>query len=80
MVEDEQGKRDAELKRKKALIKEQAANLHLESTITGRTPIAIINGTVLGPGGVVNGFRIVTIHSQACVVEKDGVKLNLTME
>ena len=80
VVEDEKSKRDAELKRKEALIREQGAALHLESTITGRRPIAIINGTVLGPGGLINGFRIVEINSQACVVEKDGVRLNLTME
>ena len=80
VIEDEKTKRDAELKRKKELIRAQGAELHLESTITGRVPIAIINGTVLGPDGVLNGFRVVKIDSQACVVEKEGVRLNLTME
>ncbi|MDP6544729.1 MAG: hypothetical protein QGH60_12110 [Phycisphaerae bacterium] len=80
VVEDEKSKRDIELARKTKLIKEQGDKLHLESTITGRVPIAIINGTVLGVGGVINGFRVVKIDSQACVVEKEGVRLNLTME
>jgi len=80
VVEDEQDKQNAALRHKKELIREQAAELHLESTITGRVPIAIINGTVLGPDGVINGFRIVKIDSQACVVEKEGIRLNLTME
>ena len=80
VVENAQGRRDEELRRKRELIREQGAELHLESTITGRVPIAIINGTVLGPGGVIKGFRIVEIESQACVVEKDGIRLNLTME
>ena len=80
VVEDEQSKRDAEFRRKKELIREQGAELHLESTITGRVPIAIINGTVLGPDGVINGFRIVKIDSQACVLEKEGITLKLIME
>lgn len=80
VVEDEKTRRDAERKRREALIREQAAELHLESTITGKAPNAIINGSVLGRGGVISGFRIIEINSQACIVEKDGVKLNLTME
>ena len=80
VVEDEKSKRDAELRRKRELIREQGAELHLKSTITGRVPTAIINGTVLGLDGVINGFRIVKIESKVCVVEKEGITLNLTME
>jgi len=80
VIEDEKTKRAAELERRRVLVEEQAAKLHLESTIIGRTPIAIINGTVLGPGGMIDGFRIVKIDSQACVVEKDGFTLKLIME
>ena len=71
---------EAERRRKRERIQEQGAELHLEGIITGRVPIAIINGTVLGSGGVIKGFRIAEINSQACVVEKEGVVLNLTME
>ena len=81
VIKDTQEKRDAELlKRKREEIRQQGAALHLESTITGGRPIAIINGSVLGRDGVINGFRIVKVGSQTCIVEKDGVKLNLTME
>jgi hypothetical protein len=81
VIKDTQEKLDAELlKRKREEIRQQGAALHLESTITGGRPIAIINGSVLGRDGVINGFRIVKVGSQTCVVEKDGVKLNLTME
>jgi len=80
VAETEQNKREAELKRKKELIRKQGAELHLESMITGRVPIAIINGTVLGLDGAINGFRIVKIGSQVCVLEKEGFTITLTME
>jgi hypothetical protein len=80
VVKDEEAKRTAELKRKTERIRQEGAELHLEGAIIGRVPIAIINGSVLGPGGVINGFRIVKIESQTCVVEKEGIKLSLTME
>ena len=76
---DAQSERNDELKRKRLLVEKEALTLQLESTITGRVPIAIINGTVLGRGGVVKGFRVVEIGSQACVVEKNGVRLTLNM-
>jgi len=68
------------LKARKERIRREGALLDLESTITGSVPIAIINGAVLGRGGVISGFRVVKIESQACVVEKEGVQLNLTMK
>ena len=81
VIKDTQEIREAELlKRKREEIRQQGAALHLESTITGSRPIAIINCSVLGRDGVINGFRIIKVGSQTCVVEKDGVKLNLTME
>jgi len=80
VVENAETKRQAELKRKKALIEKQAAELHLESTITGRVPTAIINGHVLGLDGVINGFRIVKIGSKACQVKKDGITVDLIMK
>ncbi|MBC8373123.1 MAG: hypothetical protein ISS69_03065 [Phycisphaerae bacterium] len=80
VVETGQNKREAELERKKELIRKQGAELHLESMITGRVPIAIINGTVLGLDGAINGFRVVKIGSQVCVLEKEGFTVTLTME
>jgi hypothetical protein len=83
VVENAETKRQAELKRKKALIEKQAAELNLESTMTtmtGRPPTAIINGTVLGLDGVINGFRIVKIGSEACQVEKEGITVDLKMK
>jgi hypothetical protein len=68
------------LKAKKERIRKEGASLHLESTLFGRVPIAIINGAVLGKGGVIKGFRVVEIKSQTCLVEKEGIKLSLSMK
>ena len=54
--------------------------LQLESVITRNPPLVIINGEVLDRGGVINGFPVVQIEPQTCVVEKDVVKLNLVMK
>lgn len=80
VVENAETKRQAELKRKKALIEKQASELLLNSTITGRVPTAIINGHVLGLDGVINGFRIVKIGSKACQVKKEGITVDLIMK
>jgi hypothetical protein len=80
VVQDAENKITAALKAREEEIRVEGASLNLKSTITGRVPIAIIDGAVLGLGGVIKGFRVIEIQSQACIVEKDGVKLNLTMK
>jgi len=60
-------------------IQAEAAKLHLESTLTGSRPIAIINGNVLSKGRFIAEFRVEEIGLQSCVVEKEGVRVKLTM-
>jgi len=69
---------DKEAKQKQ--IQAEADELHLESTLTGRRPIAIINGKVVPKDGLIAGFRVAEISLRSCVVEKDGVRLELTMD
>lgn len=57
----------------------QAQILALQSTVTGENATAVINGNVLRVGEQVHEFRILEIQDQSCVIEKDGVKLTLTM-
>jgi hypothetical protein len=78
LLKNEKNKQDLELELREKKIKTLGATLHLKSTIAGR--FAIINDTVMRPGGVINGFRIIEINSKACVVEQEGIKLKLTME
>ena len=80
VVKGSQDDRTKVIKAKNDKIRQQGALLKLEGVTIRPDPIAIINGAVLGRGGVINGFRVVRIEFQRCVVEKDGVELNLTMK
>jgi hypothetical protein len=82
VVKSKDSAQDVERKRKEELIRAEGAKLHLESAISGRVPIAIINGTVLGHGALINGFRVVKIDSKTSEVElkKDGITIKLGMK
>ncbi|MCP4376295.1 MAG: hypothetical protein GY794_08995 [bacterium] len=82
VVKSEDSAQDIARKRKEELIRAEGAKLQLESAISGGVPIAIINGTVLGDGAWINGFRVVKIDSKACEVElvKDGITIKLSMK
>jgi hypothetical protein len=56
-----------------------AESLKLESTIMGSTPGAMINGQMVHEGSVVNGFRVLSIQARELIVEREGVKLAVTM-
>jgi len=71
---------DIEKETKGKRIQAESAQLHLENTITGSKPMAIINGTVLSRDGLIAGFRVVEIGLRSCVVEKEGVRVELTMD
>ena len=64
---------------RRARIRRQARALVLQSTIVGESPAAIINGRVMHVGRVTHGFRIVSVTSRNCVVEKEGVRITLEM-
>ena len=63
----------------KRAVQTEAQALTLQTTIVGASPTAIINGQVLGVGGWLNGFRVVSINSGSCVVEKKGMRVTLEM-
>lgn len=69
-----------ELQGRVTVIGAQAQALSLESTMLGASPTAIINGQVLRKGEWVSGFRVERIQSDACVVSKDGVEVELHMK
>jgi len=60
-------------------VQTEAQALTLQTTIVGASPTAIINGQVLGVGGWLNGFQVVSINSGSCVVEKKGMRVTLEM-
>ena len=73
------GPAEPDLKAKQREIQTQARSLDVQSTIGGDSGAAIINGRVLRVGDEINGFRIVAITSNSCVVVKDDVKVQLVM-
>lgn len=59
------------------LIRTQAMELHLQSTVMGDVPLAVLNGEVYRVGQDVHGFRIVAIGPGLTTVEKRGLTLTL---
>ena len=62
------------------LIAEQARSLKVETVILSESPTAIINGRVVRAGDYISGFKIVEIGAKGCVVKKDEVRVNLTLQ
>jgi hypothetical protein len=59
-------------------VKAQAARLELQSTMMSQgSPKAMINGTLIGEGETIGGFRVLQIESKRIVVEREGVKLEI---
>jgi hypothetical protein len=57
----------------------QAAQLKVQSTVMGASPRALINGELVGVGGVVASFRVAKIEARKIVVEREGIKLELRL-
>jgi len=56
-----------------------AEALKLDSTIMGAAPGAMVNGEMVREGSVVDGFRVLKIEARQLIVEREGVKLAITM-
>jgi len=61
-------------------ITSQAQALALQSTVVCDVPTAIINGKVLKVGQELAGFEIVGIEARSCEVQKEGVRITLSMK
>lgn len=62
-----------------ANIKAQASRLDLQSTVmTNGSPRALVNGMMVGEGDTIEGFRVVRIEARGIVVEREGVKLEVS--
>jgi len=60
-------------------VRTEAAELELDTTMTGAKPRAMINGVLLKPGDTVEGFKLLRILHRKVVVEKDGVRVLIEM-
>ena len=61
-------------------IRNQAESLSLQSTMVGPSPSALINGRVVRIGETIEGFKVVSIKPNTCVISKDGIELELHMK
>ncbi len=63
-----------------ASFKADAEKLSLQSTMPGATPRAMINGELVGEGGVVANFRVTKIEARRVIIEREGIMLEIQMK
>ncbi|QNN24601.1 hypothetical protein HED60_20775 [Planctomycetales bacterium ZRK34] len=68
-----------DLEQQMRVIKAEAGDLKLQSTILGAQPRAMINGTLIGPGQNIAGFTVTEIRPRSITITKNGVTLELEM-
>lgn len=61
-------------------IEAQASTLHLQSTMLGTRPTAIVNNLVLRRGDWIHDFQVIAITERTCVLRKEGVSVVLEMK
>jgi hypothetical protein len=69
-------------------LQREAARLHLQSTVMGPAPQAIIGGSLVNEGDVVASsgdansisFRVLKIEARRVVIEREGIRLELRMK
>ncbi len=64
---------------RKLLVRNEAAELRLESVVTGTEPRAYINGYLLAPGDEYEGFTLVQVTDRHVILTKYGLFIKLRM-
>ena len=89
-IEKSQTQEADQKKRREILVENlqrEAAKLHLQSTVMGPEPQAIIGGSLVKEGDVVASdnpkagvqFRVLKIEARRVIIEREGIKLELRM-
>lgn len=59
-------------------LQSQAGKLNVQSImLRNGSPQALVNGTLVGEGDTIDGFRLVRIENQRLIVDRDGVRLEV---
>jgi len=59
-------------------LREQAVTLHVQSTVLGTSPTAMVNGVAVNEGDHIGPWRVVKIEPAGIVVEQDGAVLEIS--
>lgn len=73
--DDQQERKQELLQNLQALARE----LQVTSVMMGPTPRAVIDGKLVGEGDVVADFRVLKIEARRIIVERAGIRLEITM-
>lgn len=73
---DQQDRRQKQL----STVQAQASALQVTSVLMGARPRAVINGELVGEGDVVAAFRVLKIEARRIVIEREGIRLEITMK
>jgi hypothetical protein len=60
-------------------IQESLGELKLETTITGRSPLAVINGQAIRPGQNIGGFELVKVKQRSVVLKMHDRQVELEL-
>ncbi|MEM9753503.1 MAG: hypothetical protein AAF916_08970 [Planctomycetota bacterium] len=63
----------------RAAVVSAARQLRVTSVIEGEDPVAMINNRALRRGDTINGFTVLGFQGRSVVLEKDGVKVRLSL-
>lgn len=69
-------------------LQQQASRLHLETTLMGTRPKAVVNGDLVGEGDLVASgtgkartlFRVLKIEPRRIIIEREGIRLEVPMK
>ncbi len=72
--DDSNDRREAE-----SSVRAAAQHLTLQSTLLGNQPRAVINGVLMAPGELIQGFELKSVRSRAVTVVRNGFVIELEM-
>ena len=64
---------------RRSAVRQAAAELSLQSVVSGEQPRAVINGQMLAKGQRIDGFTVVQVAKRFVLIRKDGVTVRLNL-
>ena len=82
VAKSDAGRADLKMEHERKLeqFRQTAAGFQLQSTITGAAPRAMVDGQMIRVGDVIRAFRVEQISACGIVVERDGIRLQVSFQ